>query len=113
MFNYCTFIIYVLIYFDRNIRSKKSIWVKPGRTDQWWRNLKSDKMSSNRWKSNLRISKEDFRVLVEMIRPFAVARSFKVRRDVLSLEKRVAITLHYLKNQGSMWMTANAFGIAR
>ena len=48
-----------------------------------------------------------------MIRPFPVTRSSKVRRDVLSLEKRVAITLHYLKDQGSMRMTANVFGIAR
>ena len=86
--------------------------MKPGRTDQWWRNLK-DKMSSDEWKNNLRISKEDFRVLVKMIRPFAVTRSSKIRRDVLSLEKRVAVTLHYLKDQGSMRMTANAFGIAR
>ena len=87
--------------------------MKPGRTDQWWRNLKSDKMLSDEWKNNLRISKEDFRVLLKMIRPFAVTRSSKVRRDVLSLEKRVAVTLHYLKDQGSMRMTANAFGIAR
>ena len=48
-----------------------------------------------------------------MIRPFAVTRASKVRRDVLSLEKRVAVTLHYLKDQGSMRMIANAFGISR
>ena len=35
--------------------------------------------------------------------------------DVLSLEKRIAIALHCLKDQGSMRirMTANIFGIAR
>ena len=32
---------------------------------------------------------------------------------MISLEKRVAITLYYLKDQGSMKMTANTFGIAR
>ena len=69
-------------------------------------------MSSDEWKNNLRISKEDFRVLLKMIRPFAVTRSSKVQRDVLSLEKRV-VALHYLKDQGSMRMTTNAFGIAR
>ena len=29
------------------------------------------------------------------------------------MEERVAITLHYLKDQGSMRMTANTFGIGR
>ena len=39
--------------------------------------------------------------------------SVKIRKDVISLEKHVAITLYYLKDQGSMRMTANSFGIAR
>ena len=52
-------------------------------------------------------------MLVGMIRPYAKHRSSRVRRDVINLEKRVAITLHYLKDQGSMRMTANTFGIAR
>ena len=78
-----------------------------------WKNKKSEKMSSDEWKNNLRVSKEDFQVLLKMIRTFAVTRSSKVRRDVLSLEKRVIVTFHNLKDQGSMRMTANAFGIAR
>ena len=51
--------------------------------------------------------------LVDAIRPFAKLRSSKVCQDVLSLEKRIAMTLYYLKDQGSMKMTANTFGIAR
>ena len=79
----------------------------PGRTEEWWANLNSGKMDPNEWKSNLRMSKDDFLELVETIRPY------QVRTDVISLEKRVAITLYYLKDQGSMRLTANAFGIAR
>ena len=59
------------------------------------------------------MSKETFLKLVDLIRPFAKIRSTRVRKDVISLEKRVAVTLYYLKDQGSMQMTANAFGIAR
>ena len=70
-------------------------------------------MTPDEWKRNLRMSKIDFHLLVEMIRPYAKHRSSRVRQDVLGLEKRVAITLHYLKDQGSMRMTANTFGIAR
>jgi len=69
-------------------------------------------MSPEEWKRNLRLLKEDFLMLVDMIKPHAKIRSSKVRKDVLSLKKRVAITLHYLKDQGSMRITASAFGIA-
>ena len=70
-------------------------------------------MSPEEWKNNLRLSKEDFYKLVDAIRSFAKVRSSKVRQDLLSLEKRIAITLHYLKDQGSMKMTENTFGMAR
>ena len=33
--------------------------------------------------------------------------------DVLSVEKQLALTLYFLKDLGSLSMTANAFGIAR
>ena len=48
-----------------------------------------------------------------LIKPYAKERSSRVRQDTISLEKRVAITLYYLKDQGSMQMTSNTFGIAR
>ena len=50
---------------------------------------------------------------MDAIRPFAKLRSSKVRQDVLSLEKWITKTLYYLKDHGSMKMTANTFGIAR
>ena len=51
--------------------------------------------------------------MVALIRPYAQKRSCKVRNDAITLEKRVAITLYYLKDQGSMTMVANTFGVAR
>ena len=47
-----------------------------------------------------------------MIQPFAAGRSKRTRQDVITLEKRVGITLYYLKDQGSYGMTANAFGVS-
>ena len=70
-------------------------------------------MASEEWKNNLRMSKEDFENLVELIRPHVKERSSQVRQDVINVEKRVAVTLYYLKDQGSMKMTASTFGIAR
>ena len=66
-------------------------------------------MSPEEWQNNLLLSKEDFNKLVDAIRPFAKLRSSKESQDVLNLEKRIAITLHYLKDQGSMKMTANTY----
>ena len=91
---------------------KKSIWVKPGRTDRWWQNLSNDKLVEQEWKKNLRISKANFLKLVNLIKPYAKERSSRVRQDVISLEKRVAIALYYLEDQGSMQITSNTFGIA-
>ena len=48
-----------------------------------------------------------------MIRPCAKERSTKVRNDVITLIKRIAITLHYLKDLGSLRVTVNLFGIAK
>ena len=70
-------------------------------------------MNDEEWIHNFRMRKADFTKLVSLIRPYAKQRSSKVRKDIITLEKRVALTLYYLKDQGSMKMTANTFGIAR
>ena len=99
--------------FVRYARKKRSVWVKPGQTEEWWKNLESSEMSPEEWKNNLQLSKKGFHKLMDAIRPFAKLHSSKVRQDVLRLEKRIAITLYYLNDQGSMKMTANTFSIAR
>ena len=70
-------------------------------------------MDPEECKNNFRMTKFDFYRLVNLLRPFAREGSTKVRRDSLSLDKRLAITLYYLKDQGLMEMTANSFVIAR
>ena len=91
--------IFILFFSYRIIRRKKSVWVKPGRTDRWWQNLISGKLAEEEWKKNLRMAKHDFHKLVDLIKPFAVERSTRVRKDTIDLSKRVAITLYYLKDQ--------------
>lgn len=48
--------------------------------------------------------------LLSLIEPFSSQRSEAVRKDILSLGKRIAYTLYYLKDQGSHSMTYSAFG---
>ena len=59
------------------------------------------------------MSKANFLKLVNLIKPYAKERSSRVRQDVINLEKRVALALYYLKDQGSMQMTSNTFGTAQ
>ncbi|KAJ7335991.1 hypothetical protein OS493_013357 [Desmophyllum pertusum] len=63
------------------------------------------------WKKHFRMSKECFYELADELRPFIAPHPDSPNRRALSTEKRLAVTLYYLKDTGSLWMTANAFGI--
>ena len=85
----------------------------PGRTDLWWQNMVNDVLPESEWYANFRISKKDFNDLVEMIKPYAEEKSTRFRSDTIPLEKRVAMTLYYLKDQGHLRMIANTFGCSK
>ena len=53
---------------------------------------------------------EDFLELVQMGKLYGRERSKRARQDIIALEKWIAMTLHYLKDQGSIVMTPNVFG---
>ena len=55
--------------------------------------------------------KEDFLNLCDLLRPFVSPSPTSPNYRKLSLEKKVALTLYYLQDTGSIWMTANTFGI--
>ena len=63
------------------------------------------------WKRNFRMSREEFQELCEQLRPHISPGINSPNYLALSLEKKVAVTLCYLKDTGSIWMTANTFGI--
>ena len=51
-------------------------------------------------------------ILANEVKPFLELSRGPHRDDVLSVEKQLAMTLYYLRDQGSILMTANAFGVA-
>lgn len=59
------------------------------------------------------MTRDDLLELLSLIEPFFCERSDAVRKDTLSLGKRVALTLYYLKDQGPYSMTCNAFGCSK
>lgn len=54
-----------------------------------------------------------FMILVEELRPFISAHPRSPNHTALTAEKNLALTLYYLKDMGSLSMTANSFGVAR
>lgn len=91
----------------------RRLWRTPGRTEEWWTNLWTGRLPEHEWKTNLRMTRAVFMSVADELRYFLEPREDCPRAgDVLSVEKQLAMTLYYLKDQGSMRMTANTFGVA-
>ena len=60
---------------------------------------------------NFRMSKEDFMNLCDLLRPFISPNPRSPNYRAISVQKKVAICLYFLKDTGSASMTANSFGV--
>ena len=65
-------------------------------------------MDESEWKFNLRFSKENFMELVHRLRPQLAPKPRSFRLDYKTAEKKLGMSLRYLKDQGSVRVTANA-----
>ncbi len=92
-------------------RKQREVWYKQGRTDQWWKNVLSGKLSDEEWQRNFRLSRTEFFELEKEIRRYISPDSSSPNYRAISAKKKLAITLYYLKDTGSLRMTANTFGI--
>ena len=68
-------------------------------SNKWWDNLINERMHKDAWKNSFRMSKENFYELVSLILSHAKLRSDRLRKDIITLEKRFAGTLYYLKDR--------------
>ena len=92
-------------------RKNRSYWFKNGRTDLWWQNIITGVAPSDVWKKIFRLPRLLFMDLVSELSPYVSPDPFSPNTRALS-DKKVAITLYYLKDTGSLGMTTNTFGIA-
>ena len=92
-------------------RRQRSTWFNNGRTDQWWKNMFTGVSPEEDWKRNFRMTRQEFDDLCEQLRPHISPNPKSPNRRALTVEKKVAVALYYLKDTGSMWMTANTCGI--
>ena len=96
----------------RIVRRRRRFWRIPGRTEQCWLNLFNEILPMSEWKKNLRMEKQVFMKLADELRPYLAPGVGGPRDDVITVEKQLAMTLYFLKDQGSLSKTANAFGVA-
>ena len=93
------------------IRHPRTYWINPGRSDEHFDNILNDRTVPSEWHSNFRMNKDVFFKLVDLLRPYLKPNPKTFRRDSLSVEKKVAMGLYYLKDQGGYRMTTNWFGV--
>ena len=93
-------------------RRQRSCWFKPGRSDQWWIKMINGEAPDEFWMKNFRMTKETFLALESELKPCISPNPSSPNYRSLSSAKKLAVTLYYLKDTGSLIMTANAFGIA-
>ena len=96
----------------RLLRKKRSCWYQSGRTDLWWQNILTGISPPESWKKNFRLNNYLFNELVNLLRPFLSPNPMSPNYRAIPIEKRIALTLYYLKDTGSLGMTANSFGVA-
>ena len=97
---------------SRRLRRKpRRYWYDQGRTDDWWVKLLSGKLNQDCWKKNFRMHKDAFMNLVTELEPYIAPHPETPNYRAVDSQKKVAITLYYLKDTGSLNQTANLFGI--
>ena len=61
----------------------------------------------DRWKKSFRMSRDLFMSIVDELQPFQTPKPNSLHHKVLIEEKKFVMTLYYLKDTGSLSMTAN------
>ena len=108
-------------YFHRKMKQRKmrylnrrqrSCWFKSGRTALWWENIWNGIAPEECWRKNFRMSKNYFINLVSLLRPYISPKQNSPNYRALETDKKVAVTLYFSKDTGSLCMTDNICGIA-
>ena len=93
-------------------RKKRGTWFNSGRTDLWWQNILLGISPEDCWKKNFRLSRREFYSLLSELEPDISPDLKSPNYRALTACTKLAVTLYYLKDTGSLSMTANSFGIA-
>ena len=90
-------------------KKKRRCWFKQRRSDTWWSNLMQGISPLEFWKKNLRLTRNKFFNLTYELQPYISPILSSPNHRALNADKKLALTSHYLKDTGSLIMTANNF----
>ena len=82
-----------------------------GKDDRWWMNMWGGEAIAEEWMKNFGMPREQFEALADELSP-CISPDPSSARMGLSVEKELGITLHLLKDTGSITVTASAFGVS-
>ena len=77
----------------------------------WWQNLVSGITPNEFWKKNFRLDKDSFYEILRVIGPHISPDLRTPNRRALTANKKLGVALYFLKDTGTLNMTANTFGI--
>ena len=80
------------------MRKKRQHWKNPGRVGAWWLTAWKGFFTEGEWHVNFRMPRADFSDLLEQLRPYISPDTNSFRPDTVSAEKKLAMTLYYLKD---------------
>ena len=92
-----------------NGKKKRYTWFKQGPTDRQWRNMLCRDSVNSGWKKNYWMSRKIFHELVGDLIPCISPDILSPNRRMTPAKKKLAKTLHFLKDTRSLIMTANVF----
>ena len=93
------------------LRKSRSVCVSCGNINEQWNNVKREDLPNTWQKRHFRMSKECFFEILDEVKPLLDPKPNCPNYRFLSAVKKLAITLYYLKDTSSLWMTSNTFGI--
>ena len=97
---------------EKGHRKQRELWRQDGRTESWWAKLQAGEMPAETWKKNFRMTRKEFEAITNELRPYISPDPLSPNHMALSAEKKLAMTLYFLKDTGSLSMAANTFGMA-
>ena len=105
-----------LIYFLNSIITEytnfnRALWVKPRSKSFWYENMLTY-WTNEDWLSNLRMSKEAFTYICELLSEHIGKQDTNFRKAV-PVEMRVAITLYFFSGTAEYRTISNLFGVGR
>ena len=79
-------------------RKSRSIWVKPGRTNLWWENVRNGVAHVDVWKKNFRLTRDLFYELLNKLEPHIRIKGAIPNTRALDAENKLASVLYFLKD---------------